>query len=84
MVRYKAVMWGPHRVRVNAIVPGPVPNPPGQGADAEFAGKLARKVPLGRVGRADEIVGGVIYLASDASSFVTGAQIVIDGGWTAW
>lgn len=84
MVRYQAVMLGPCGVRVNSIIPGPFPNPAGQGGDADFVSKLSAKVPMGRVGRAKEIAGAVIFLASDASSFVTGTEIVIDGGWTAW
>lgn len=84
MVRYQAVMLAKDNVRVNAIVPGPFPNPAGQGADAGFCARLCAKVPLGRVGKAEEIAGAVVFLASDASSFVTGTQIVIDGGWSAW
>lgn len=84
MVRYQAVMYGSRGVRVNAIVPGTFPNPTGHGGNAEFVGKLSRKVPMGRVGKADEIAGAVAFLASDASSYVTGTQIVVDGGWTAW
>lgn len=84
MVRYQAIMLAPHNVRVNAIVPGPFPYPWSQGADTEFVEKLAGKVPLGRVGNAAEIAGAVIFLASDAASFITGTQIVVDGGWTAW
>lgn len=84
MVRYQAIMWGPHRVRVNAVVPGPFPNPAIQGGDPEFVQKLCHKVPLGRVGKANEIVGAVVFLASEAASFVTGTEIVVDGGWTAW
>lgn len=84
LVRYQAVMWGQKKVRVNAIVPGPFPNSANSLNDAAFQGRLADKVPLGRVGKASEIAGAVVYLASDASSYVTGTQIVIDGGWTAW
>lgn len=84
LVRYQAVMWAPHGVRVNAVAPGPFPNPAGQGADAEFVARLSQRVPLGRVGRAEEIAGAVVYLASDASSYVTGTCLVVDGGWTAW
>jgi NAD(P)-dependent dehydrogenase (short-subunit alcohol dehydrogenase family) len=84
MTRYQAVMWGPSNVRVNAIVPGPFPNPAGMGDDNEFVSRLARKTPLNRVGRAEEIAGAVAFLASDASSYVTGTSITVDGGWTAW
>lgn len=84
MVRYQAVMWGPQGVRVNAVVPGPFPNPTGQGKNIDFVKKLSQKVPLGRIGRAEEIAGAVAFLASDASSFVTGTQLIVDGGWTAW
>ena len=84
LVRYQAVMWGSSRVRVNAIVPGPFPNPAKQGGDTNFVKKLSDKTPLGRVGQAEEIVGAAIFLASDASSYVTGTEIVVDGGWTSW
>jgi NAD(P)-dependent dehydrogenase (short-subunit alcohol dehydrogenase family) len=84
LVRYLAVQWAQDSVRVNAVVPGPFPNPAGQGGMAEFTGRLERKVPLGRLGRAEEIAGAVVYLASDAASYVTGTQVVVDGGWTAW
>jgi len=84
MVRYHAVAMAKQGVRVNAIVPGPFPYPWSQQKDDEFMNRLAGKVPMGRVGNADEIAGAVVYLCSDASSFVTGTQITIDGGWTAW
>ena len=84
MVRYQAVMLAPYKVRVNAIVPGPFPDAESQGADPDFVRKLEDKCPLGRVGRPQEIVGAVVYLASDASEYVTGTRIVVDGGWTAW
>ena len=84
MVRYQAVMWGPRGVRVNAVVPGPFPNPAGMGTNEWFVERLSQRVPMGRVGRAEEIVGAVVFLASDAASYVTGTKIVVDGGWTAW
>lgn len=83
LVRYQAVMLAPERIRVNAVVPGPFPNPNTQG-DAEFLQALSNKSPMGRVGNPAEMAGAVVYLASDASSYVTGTQIVVDGGWTAW
>jgi gluconate 5-dehydrogenase len=65
------------------VTPGPFPSdvksPP-----QEFLDELNKKTMLGRVGKPREIVGAVIYLASDAASFTTGANIVVDGGWTAW
>lgn len=84
LVRYQAVCWAPHGVRVNAVVPGPFPNPAGMGDDRPFVDRLARRVPMGRVGRAEEIPGAVVFLASDAASYVTGTSIIVDGGWTAW
>jgi NAD(P)-dependent dehydrogenase (short-subunit alcohol dehydrogenase family) len=84
LVRYQAVRLAPHGVLVNAVAPGPFPNPAGQGGHPEFVRRLAARVPLGRVGLAEEIVGSVIYLASPASSFVTGTCLAVDGGWTAW
>jgi len=84
LVRYQAVMQAKQGVRVNAIIPGPFPKPNEQGADQTFVNRLEAKVPMGRIGRAPEIAGAVVYLASDAASYVTGTSITIDGGWTAW
>lgn len=84
LVRYQAVFMAPHGVRVNAIVPGPFPNPDSQGADPEFMNLLTGKSPMGRVGLPEEIAGAVVFLCSDAASYVTGTKIVVDGGWTAW
>jgi NAD(P)-dependent dehydrogenase (short-subunit alcohol dehydrogenase family) len=84
LVRYQAVVLAPKRVRVNAIAPGPFPIPSTHGEDNQFMTRLREKVPLGRVGNAEEITGAVVFLASDAASFITGTNIVVDGGWTAW
>lgn len=84
LTRYQAVQWGPRGVRVNAVVPGPFPNPGIQADAPAFVERLAERVPLGRVGQAEEIAAAVVYLASDSASFVTGTALTVDGGWTAW
>lgn len=84
LVRYQAVQLAPFGIGVNAIVPGPFPNPDGQGANDGFVRQLSSRVPMGRVGSAPEISGAVLFLCSPAASFVTGTSITVDGGWTAW
>lgn len=84
MVKYLAVAWASRGIRVNAIAPGPFPNPDVQTAHPDFIGRLADRVPMGRIGVADEVSGAVIFLASDASSYVNGEVIGVNGGWTAW
>jgi gluconate 5-dehydrogenase len=81
MVRHLAAYWAGDGVRVNCLSPGPFP---GERAPAELVERLRTRLPLGRVGRPHELKGAVVFLASDASSFMTGQNLVIDGGWTAW
>lgn len=84
MARYLAAHWGPRAVRCNTISPGPFPFPSQQASAPTFMTELARKTPLGRIGQPEEIAGAILYLLSDASSFVTGHNLAVDGGWTAW
>ena len=84
MTRYMAVYWGKKNIRCNCISPGPFPNPGVQQKNPEFIKRLAYKVPMGRVGRQDEVAGAVNFFLSDASSFITGQNLFIDGGWTSW
>ena len=84
MARYLAVHWGRRGVRVNCISPGPFPNPDIRRDHAAFVQRLAEKSPLGRVGQASEIAGAVSFLIGDAASYITGQNLAVDGGWTAW
>lgn len=80
--KYGACEFGHEGIRFNSISPGPFPNVDTN--TPEFIAQLARKVPLNRVGKATEIAGPVVFLASEASSYVNGTNLVVDGGWTAW
>lgn len=83
LTRYCAGHLAAKGIRVNSVTPGPFPDerklPP-----EEFLKQLENKTMLGRVGRRNEIAGAYCYLVSDAASFTTGANITVDGGWTAW
>jgi gluconate 5-dehydrogenase len=81
--RYAACHLAPRGIRVNCLSPGPFPRPEIR-AQQGFVSELCKRVPLGRVGDADELVGPAIFLLSGASSYVTGHNLVVDGGWTAW
>ncbi|MCE9527177.1 MAG: SDR family oxidoreductase [Planctomycetales bacterium] len=81
MTRHLAVYWAKNRVRVNCLSPGPFPK---ESANAEMVARLCDKSPMGRMGEPWEVKGAVVFLASDASSYVTGQNLLVDGGWTAW
>lgn len=82
--RYAACEFGGEGIRVNAISPGPFPSDNVQATNPGFISTLADKVPLGRVGQAEELQGPLSFLISDASGFMNGANLVVDGGWTCW
>jgi NAD(P)-dependent dehydrogenase (short-subunit alcohol dehydrogenase family) len=80
LTKYLATVWGPHGVRVNTLSPGGVLG----GQDEEFKRKFCDRVPLGRMAVYGDLIGPLQFLASDASAYVTGAELCVDGGFTAW
>ena len=81
LTRYLAAYWGDKNIRVNCVSPGGIDH---IGESKKFVEKYSAKVPLGRKSKLNEISPSIVYLASDESSYVTGQNFIIDGGWTAW
>lgn len=81
LTRYLSCHLAEKSIRVNAVSPGPFPP---ETVDAAFRDRLTQQVPLKRIGQPEELVGAVQFLLSDASSYITGTNLPVDGGWTAW
>lgn len=85
LTRVLAIEWASYGIRVNAVAPTFIRTPLGEQTlrNEEFRRDILSRIPLGRIGEPNDVVGAVIYLASPAASLVTGATLVVDGGWTA-
>ncbi|UQZ36964.1 gluconate 5-dehydrogenase [Paenibacillus sp. PK3_47] len=81
--RYIACHYGKYGIRANTVSPGPFPHPAVQ-ANVQFIKNLEAKNPLGRIGKPGDLKGIMVLLASAASDYITGGNITVDGGWTAW
>ncbi|WP_348655743.1 SDR family oxidoreductase, partial [uncultured Sulfitobacter sp.] len=85
MVKAMAIEWGPKAVRINTLCPTFIRTPLGEQtlSDPARLAWIEEKIKLGRVGEIEDIMGPIVYLASDASAMVTGTALMVDGGWTA-
>ena len=82
--KYLGSFLAPHGIRANCLSPGPFPFPGTLDEYPVFRDRLSRKNPLGRVGEPWEIKGAAAFICSDASSYITGQNICVDGGWAIW
>ena len=79
--KYLAIYLSKKGIRVNSISPGGIAN---ENHNANFIKNYSYRTPMGRLCKPEEIVGALIYLSSSASSYTTGSNVVVDGGWTSW
>ena len=85
ITRYLATLWADKGIRVNTISPGYFPKKrSGVPKRPDYIRQITQRTPMRRIGQPDDLAGAVIYLATDASSFVTGQNIIVDGGWSSW
>ena len=83
LTKYIACYYAKYGIRANAISPGPFPAPKVQ-ENSDFINNLCKKTPAGRIGQPGDLQGIIVLLASDASSYINGQNIAVDGGWTTW
>ncbi len=85
LTKVTALQYAEHGIRCNSVHPGPINTPmtAGRRGDSSNYSRMLSRIPLGRYGEPEEIANGVLYLASDESGWVTGSELVMDGGWTA-
>lgn len=81
LTRYCATYWGRHGIRVNTLTPSGIER---DTQDATFQANYTSRIPIGRMATTDDFLAPVVYLLSDGSRYMTGANLVVDGGWTAW
>ncbi|HKI69555.1 MAG TPA: SDR family oxidoreductase [Verrucomicrobiae bacterium] len=81
LTRHLAVCWSRDQIRVNCLSPGPFPGP---SVSRQLKERLKKKSPANRFGRPEELKGAVVFLVAEANSYVTGRNLIVDGGWSAW